>query len=277
MRTWLITGASRGFGALITEKILATGDQVIATARKPDTIIQRFGQQPNLLAVTLDVNKSSDAARAVVQGIARFGRIDVVVNNAGYGLLGAVEEASETETENLFRTNVFGVLNVTNAVLPVLRRQRSGHIINISTIGAVMSYVGWGVYGATKFAVEGITEALAQELAPLGIYATVVQPGFFRTDFLDEQSLVRSSRQIDDYQATAGAMRTFADDYNHAQPGDPVKLAEAIYQLAQAEKPPLRLPLGSDTVARVHERIAQVQTELQQWLPLSRSTDFTSA
>ncbi|MDX3775337.1 oxidoreductase [Chromatiaceae bacterium AAb-1] len=276
MRTWLITGASRGFGTLITEKILNAGEQVIATARKPETLTERFGQHPNLLAVKLDVNSAEDAAHAAAAGFKRFGRIDILVNNAGYGLLGAVEEASETETENLFRTNVFGVLNVTNAVLPLMRQQNSGHIINISSIGAVQAYVGWGVYGATKFAVEGITEALAQELAPLGIYATVVQPGFFRTDFLDEQSLVRSNRQIADYHQTAGAMRNFADDYNHAQPGDPVKFAEAIYQLAQAEKPPVRLPLGSDTVARVHEKTGQVLAELEQWLPLSLSTDLTA-
>lgn len=274
MRTWFITGASRGFGTLFVEKALSAGDQVIATARKPESIIARFGDHPNLLALKLDVNNAGEAIEAAAQGVARFGRIDILVNNAGYGLLGAVEEASPEETENLFRTNVFGVLNVTNAVLPQMRQQKSGHLINISTIGSIKAYVGWGVYGATKFAVEGLTEALAQELAPLGIHATVVQPGFFRTDFLDDQSLVRSSKHIEDYHETAGAMRNFANDYNHAQPGDPVKLAEAVYQMTLATKPPLRLPLGSDTVPRVHEKTAQVLAELEEWLPLTMSTDL---
>ena len=169
MRTWFINGASRGFGTLIAERALRAGDAVIATARKPQDITDRLGDHPNLLAVRLDVTSEAEAHQAVAEGIKRFGRIDVVINNAGFGVLGAVEESSASETERLFATNVFGVLNVTRAVLPHMRRQRSGHIINISSIGGYQAYMGWGVYGSTKFAVEGITEAMHQELAPLPV------------------------------------------------------------------------------------------------------------
>ena len=198
MRTWFITGASRGFGTLIAERALRAGDAVIATARKPQDIIDRLDDHPNLLAVRLDVTSEAEAHQAVAEGIKRFGRIDVVINNAGFGVLGAVEETSASETERLFSTNVFGVLNVIRAVLPHMRSQRRGHVINISSVGGYQAYLGWGVYGSTKFAIEGITEAMHQELAPLGIHVTVVEPGFFRTDFLDEQSLIKTALELSD-------------------------------------------------------------------------------
>ncbi|MGY2257725.1 oxidoreductase [Pseudomonas sp. SDO55104_S430] len=274
MRTWFITGASRGFGTLIAEHALRAGDAVIATARNPQDITDRLGSHPNLLAVRLDVTSETESQQAVAEGIKRFGRIDVVVNNAGFGVLGAVEETSASETERLFATNVFGVLNVTRAVLPHMRRERSGHIINISSIGGYQAYMGWGVYGSTKFAVEGITEAMYQELAPLGIHATVVEPGFFRTDFLDEQSLIKTALELSDYDDTVGVMRKHAEAANHAQPGDPVKFAEAILALANAPKPPQRLALGSDTVARIGEKNRFVEAELAEWKELALSTDF---
>lgn len=274
MRTWLITGASRGFGALVAEKALQAGDAVIATARKPEDVEARLGAHANLLVVRLDVTREADAHQAVAHGIKRFGRIDVLVNNAGYGVLGAVEETSADETERLFATNVFGVLNVIRAVLPHMRRQRSGHVVNISSIGGYQAYMGWGVYGSTKFAVEGITEALHQELAPLGIKATVVEPGFFRTDFLDEQSLVKTALELPDYDETVGAMRRFAKDANHAQPGDPSKFADAMLTLVGAANPPQRLALGSDTVARIEAKNRFVADELAQWHTLAMSTDF---
>ena len=274
MRTWFITGASRGFGTLIAEHALRAGDAVIATARKPEDVVARLGSHSNLLAVRLDVTSEAEAHQAVAEGVKHFGRIDVLVNNAGFGVLGAVEETSANETERLFATNVFGVLNVIRAVLPHMRRQRSGHIINISSIGGYQAYMGWGVYGSTKFAVEGITEALHQEVAPLGIHATVVEPGFFRTDFLDEQSLVKTALELPDYDETVGAMRRFAKDANHAQPGNPVKFAEAILALVNAPKPPQRLPLGSDTVARIEEKNHFVASELAEWRDLALSTDF---
>ncbi|MBV4458859.1 SDR family NAD(P)-dependent oxidoreductase [Pseudomonas sp. COR58] len=274
MRTWLITGASRGFGSLIAEHALRAGDAVIATARKPQDITDRLGEHPNLLAVRLDVTREDEAHQAVAQGIKRFGRIDVLINNAGFGVLGAVEETSASETERLFATNVFGLLNVTRAVLPHMRARRSGRVINISSIGGYQAYMGWGVYGSTKFAVEGISEALHQELAPLGIHATVVEPGFFRTDFLDEQSLIKTALVLPDYDDTVGKMRTFAEAANHAQPGDPVKFAEAMLALADAPNPPQRLALGSDTVARIEAKNRLVAQELAEWQALALSTDF---
>lgn len=274
MRTWLITGASRGFGTLIAEHALRAGDAVIATARNPQDITDRLGEPPNLLAVRLDVTREEEAHQAVAEGIKRFGRIDVLINNAGFGVLGAVEETSASETERLFATNVFGLLNVTRAVLPHMRAQRSGRVINISSIGGYQAYMGWGVYGSTKFAVEGISEALHQELAPLGINVTVVEPGFFRTDFLDEQSLVKTALVLPDYDETVGKMRTFAEAANHAQPGDPVKFAEAMLALVNAPNPPQRLALGSDTVARIEAKNRLVAQELAEWYALALSTDF---
>ncbi|MEZ1325284.1 oxidoreductase [Pseudomonas fluorescens] len=276
MRTWFITGASRGFGTLIAERALRAGDAVIATARNPQDITDRLGEQPNLLAVRLDVTREDEAHQAVAEGIKRFGRIDVLINNAGFGVLGAVEETSASETERLFATNVFGLLNVTRAVLPHMRAQRSGRVINISSIGGYQAYMGWGVYGSTKFAVEGITEALHQELAPLGIQATVVEPGFFRTDFLDEQSLIKTRLELADYDETVGKMRAFAEAANHAQPGDPQKFAEAMLTLVNAPNPPLRLALGSDTVARIDAKNRLVAQELADWNELALSTDFAN-
>ncbi|MDC0714875.1 oxidoreductase [Stigmatella sp. ncwal1] len=276
MRTWFITGASRGFGALITAEALAAGDAVVATARDPLSVVAKFGEHPRLLAVKLDVTREEQAQAAVEAAIQRFGRIDILINNAGYGLLGAVEEARASEVERVFATNVFGLLSVTRAVLPHMRRQRSGHVINISSIGGYGSYAGWGVYCATKFAVEGLTEAMAAELAPLGIHATVVEPGFFRTDFLDAQSLV-TAEPIADYAATSGATRTGATQLNHAQPGNPEKLAKALLALVGAARPPLRLPLGSDTVARIEAKNRSVAEELATWRELAVSTDGFSA
>jgi len=276
MRTWFITGASRGFGSLIAERALRAGDAVIATARNPQDITDRLGEQPNLLAVRLDVTREDEAHQAVAAGIKRFGRIDVLINNAGFGVLGAVEETSASETERLFATNVFGLLNVTRAVLPHMRAQRSGRVINISSIGGYQAYMGWGVYGSTKFAVEGITEALHQELAPLGIQATVVEPGFFRTDFLDEQSLIKTRLELADYDETVGKMRAFAEAANHAQPGDPQKFAKAMLALVNAPNPPQRLALGSDTVARIEAKNRLVAQELAEWNELALSTDFAN-
>lgn len=273
MRVWFITGASRGFGALIAEEALANGDAVVATARDPSTVTKRLGTHERLLATRLDVTSEAEAHEAAGQAVKTFGRIDILVNNAGYGLLGAIEEASAEETQRLFGTNVFGLLGVTRAVLPHMRRQRTGHIINVSSVGGYTGYPGWGVYGATKFAVEGISEALAGEVAPLGIKVTVVEPGFFRTDFLDDSSLSRTAQQIDDYHASVGKTRQSAVDFNHGQRGDPAKLAKAFMTLVNAPQPPLRLPLGSDTIERVETKNAFVAEEIAAWRTLATSTD----
>jgi NAD(P)-dependent dehydrogenase (short-subunit alcohol dehydrogenase family) len=273
-KVWFVTGASRGFGLLIARDALARGDSVVAAARNPQAIVDALGVHPRLLPLQLDVTKEAAAVVAAQAAVERFGRIDVLVNNAGYGILGAVEETSAEEVRRNYETNVFGLLNVSRAVLPVMRRQRSGHVINISSLGGYQAYHGWGVYGSTKFAVEGLSEAMAQELAPLGVHVTVVEPGFFRTDFLDATSLVETAARIDDYHDTVGAMRVFAAGANHAQPGDPAKLSQALLKLADAARPPLRLQLGSDAVARAYAKHQQVERELAQWKELALSTDF---
>ncbi len=272
-KVWFITGASRGFGLLIARDALARGDQVIATAREPQAVTAALGAHPNLLALRLDVTQEAPAVLAASAAVERFGRIDVLVNNAGYGLLASVEEASDAEIRAQYDTNVFGLLNVTRAVLPYMRARRAGHIINMSSVGGYKSYPGWGIYCSTKFAVEALTESLAMELAPLGIHATTVEPGFFRTDFLDATSMKDAARPIGDYAGTVGEMRTLMAGVNHRQPGDPHKLSLAILALADAAQPPLRLPLGSDTVAGIREKNAFVEQELGQWLEVAMSTN----
>jgi len=272
-KIWMITGASRGFGVGIAKAILAAGDNVIATARNINAL-DHLSNNPNAFAVALDVTDELQAKKAVDAGLKQFGRIDVLVNNAGYGLLGAVEESSAQEVENIYWTNVFGLLNVTRAVLPSMRKQKSGHIINISSIGGYSSYPGWGVYSSTKFAVEGLTESLHDELAPLGIHATVVEPGFFRTDFLDSSSLIKTASVISDYADTVGKMRDSMEGHNHQQPGDPSKLAQAILQLVKAAEPPVRLPLGTDTLKRIADKNALVEKETAMWRTVAVSTDF---
>lgn len=272
-KTWFITGASRGIGAEIAKAVLATGDQLIATARRK-TDLHEFESNPNVLTLSLDITDEAQVQAAVADALERFGQIDVLVNNAGFGILGGVEETSAQEVERVYRTNVFGLLNVIRAVLPSMRQRRSGHIINLSSIGGYRAPAGWGVYSSTKFAVEGITEALHDELAPLGIHATVVEAGYFRTNFLDGSSLQRTAIEIEDYAETVGKVRQIASDLSYQQPGDPVKLAQAMIQLANAETPPLRLPLGTDTLKAIAQKNAYVEQETAQWRALAESTDY---
>jgi NAD(P)-dependent dehydrogenase (short-subunit alcohol dehydrogenase family) len=273
-RVWFITGASRGLGALIAQAALADGNAVVAAGRNVAAIIERFGESPALLPVALDVTDEAQAKAAAAAAVAKFGRIDVLVNNAGFGLLAAVEESADADVRRMYDTNVFGLLNVTRAVLPYMRSQRSGHVVNVSSIGGYRAAAGFGVYSSTKFAVEGITEALHAELKPLGIHATVIEPGYFRTDFLDASSLVVGRQVIDDYDQTSGNVRRFAVGMNHNQPGDPEKLAKALVTLADAQDPPMRLPLGTDTLKAIADKNAYVAAETQAWRELSASTDF---
>ncbi len=276
MRTWFITGSSRGFGALIAARALASGDAVVATARDPATISSEVCLHPNALTLALDVASESQAREAVRAALGRFGRIDILVNNAGFGVIGGVEETSAAEVAAVFTVNVFGLLNVTRAVLPQMRAQRSGHVLNFSSIGGYASSAGFGVYCATKFAVEGLSEAMSAELAPLGVHATVVEPGYFRTTFLSEKSVVSTAARIEDYAETVGAVRRFAQGADGQQPGDPQRLAEAIMQLVNANNPPRRLPLGADTVQRIEQKHREVEAELAQWRSLAMSTGFVA-
>ena len=273
-RVWLITGASRGFGAEISRAVMAAGDKLVATARTLQGL-DHLGASDNLFTAVLDVTDEPQVRDAVGAALAHFGHVDILVNNAGFSLLGAVEESSGDEVERLYRTNVFGLLNVTRALLPSMRKRRSGHIINISSVAGYSAYAGFGVYSSTKFAVEGLTEALHIELAPLGIHATVVEPGFFRTDVLDtNKSLIETRERITDYADTAGAMRDAVPGYNHQQPGDPAKLAQALLELVNAVNPPLRLPLGPDTLARMADKNALIERETSTWRALAASTDY---
>ena len=273
--TWFITGASRGFGVEIARQALDRGDNVVATARNPRAVEEALpNHQDRLLAVALDVTDEAQAQEAAAAAVNRFGRIDVVVNNAGRGLLGAVEETTDKAARAVYDTNVFGVLNVLRATLPILRAQRKGRILNISSVGGFSGSAGWGVYCSTKFAMEGYSEALQAELAPLGITVTIVEPGYFRTDFLDTTSLNPAElHPIPDYAETSGAMRQAVPTINHAQPGDPIKGAAAIITIADLENPPLRAQLGSDTANALKAKITQLQEEATKYRTLTLSTD----
>lgn len=272
-KVWLITGASRGIGLEIVKAALENGDKVVATVRKDAEAFEKSFDTPNLKAVVLDVTNEPQAQSVAKEIVEAFGKIDVLVNNAGYGLLSAVEEASDEEIKQNYEVNVFGLLKVTRAVLPYMRAVRSGHVINISSVGGLTGIVGWGLYGSTKFAIEGITEALAKELAPLGIHATTVAPGFFRTEFLDQSSLTRTQNVIEDYHETVGNMRDFATQVNKKQPGDPKKLAKAFIKLVNTKNPPVHLPLGSDTLQMFGEKMNQMNKEIEEWHEVITGTD----
>jgi len=274
-KVWFITGASRGFGLEIAKAALASGDKVVATVRRdPEQVSVGLNNLPGLLMVQLDVTNETEVKLGVQQAIARFGRIDVVVNNAGYGMVTAIEEASDAEVRKQFDTNVFGLLNVTRAVLPHMRRQRSGHIINISSLFGYDAIPGWGLYGSTKFAVEGLSKGLALELAPFGIYVTAIAPGLFSTDFLSADSYTASAHPIDDYKQTVtGQMRDRAGQLHGKQPGDPKKLAAVVVKLTQIDKPPLHLPIGKDAIAMYRNNAAKTLAEISQWEELSSGTD----
>lgn len=274
-KVWFITGSSRGFGEEIVRTVLAHGDRVVATARDPSVLDKKFGENDNLLKVKLDVTNEKQAMEAAKSAIDRFGQIDVLVSNAGYGIMGAVEEASDEEIKKMYETNVFGLLGVVRAVLPEMRKQHFGYIFNISSVGGYQSGPNFGLYCSTKFAVEAISEAMHAELAPLGIHVTVIEPGYFRTDFLDSSSLVESKKVIPDYAQTVGQMRQRAREKNQKQPGDPAKLALALIKLTQNKNPPLRLPLGKDSLQAIENKNSFVANELQTWRELSTSTDFS--
>lgn len=272
-KIWFITGASRGLGFEITKAVLASGDKVVATVRsRPEELASEL-KSDHLHVITLDVTNEDSTKKGAAEAVSKFGRIDVIVNNAGYGLLSAVEEASAEEVKSNYETNVFGTLNVIRAILPYLRAQRSGHVINLSSVGGLSGAAGWGLYCSTKFAIEGITEGLAKELAPLGIFATAVEPGYFRTNFLDTTSLTRTGNVIEDYADTVGKMRDFATQVSYKQPGDPVKLAAALVKLAAAENPPVHLPLGKDTLEAYRAKTAAFEKDIQEWHEVITGTD----
>ncbi len=273
-KIWFVTGAARGLGAEIAKAALAAGDRVVVTGRRREALEATFGPDGDaLLSLSLDVTREADAQAAAEAALARFGRIDVLVNNAGYGNLGLFEETTDAEARAQYDTNVFGLYNVTRAVLPAMRGQRAGRIFNISSVGGLVGGESGSLYCATKFAVEGFSESIAREIAPFGIHVTIVEPGFFRTDFLDENSVRYGSRRIEDYAEVSAQMKAFWDARNHAQAGDPAKLGRALVDLANRADPPLRFAAGSDAVAMISGKIASLRAELDAWSDLSVTTD----
>lgn len=275
-QTWFITGAASGFGHAFAEHALALGHNVVATARDASRLVDLVALAPDrVLATPLDVDAAGAAEAAVQAAVARFGRIDVLVNNAGYGVVGALEETSDAELRALMNTNFFGAMAITRAALPVLRAQRSGAIVNISSLGGQLSFAGFSAYSASKFALEGASEALAQEVAPFGIKVLIVEPGQFRTQLAG--SGMRHMPVIEAYQPVVGATREFAHSMHNTQAGDPRKAAVAIAKALQAENTPLRLPLGGDSVDAVRAHAQAMLKDMEAWEALSRSTDFDPA
>jgi NAD(P)-dependent dehydrogenase (short-subunit alcohol dehydrogenase family) len=273
-RTWFITGASTGFGRILAEEVLKAGGKVIVTARKLDKVADLEEKHPGRAkAFALDVTDAAQIHSVVAQAVTGFGPVDVLVNNAGYGIVGAIEEATEDEFMPVYDTNVFGLIRVTRALLPYMREQRSGHILNLSSIGGLTASPGWGYYQSTKFAVEGLTEALAAEVAPLGIHVTAIEPGPFRTDFLG-RSGVEAAKRIPDYDATAGNGRRYMSDQNGKQAGDPVRAVHAMIAVVESPNPPLRLLLGASALQRVRAKLDAWQKEIAAWESTTVGADF---
>jgi NAD(P)-dependent dehydrogenase (short-subunit alcohol dehydrogenase family) len=270
---WLITGSSRGLGRALAEAVLAAGHQLVATARSPeqlDDLVQLYGER--VRAVALDVTDARAAEHAVATAIETFGRLDVLVNNAGYGNVNSIEDTSIAEFREQIETNLFGVIVVTKAALPHMREQRLGRIIQVSSIGGRVGPVGRAPYAAAKWGVEGFSEVLAKEVGPLGIKVTIVEPGGFRTDFAGVSTAIAEGRP--EYEPTVGKTARFQREYDGKQPGDPAKAAAAIVYLAGFAEPPLRIVLGSDALSAAldHGRVQAASDE--KWRELSVSTDF---
>jgi NAD(P)-dependent dehydrogenase (short-subunit alcohol dehydrogenase family) len=276
VKIWFITGASSGFGRAYAAHALARGYNVVATARTLSALDDVVARAPDrVLALALDVTRAGDAQAAVAAAVARFGRIDVLINNAGYGIVGAFEETDDSALRALMETNFFGAVNVTRAALPTLRAQCCGAIVNISSLGGQLSFAGFSAYSATKFAIEGISEALAQELKPFGIKVLIVEPGQFRTNLAGPS--MRHMPVMDAYRDIVGGTRQFAHDMNGTQDGDPRKAAAVIEAALDAPNTPLRLQLGADAVEAVRDHAQALLKELGDWEQLARGTSFEAA
>jgi len=276
-KTWFITGASRGLGAEIAKAALRAGDVVVAAGRNRAAVSDSLGpNNERLLAVELDVNNESQAQAAVDAAVDRFGTIDVLVNNAGYGHLGLFEETTAQDVQGQFGTNLFGVFSVTRTVLPVMRAARKGRIFNVSSLAGMRGVAFGSLYCASKFALEGFSEALAQEIAPFGIHVTIVEPGPFRTDFLSADSIRFGAHPIADYDERRPALRASFEERNGRQPGDPVRLADAIVQLASEPNPPMRFAAGSIACDSIAAKLAGMQAELAHWRELGVKTDYAA-
>ena len=273
-RVWLITGASSGFGWALARHVLAQGERVIATARRLDALSELSREFPGQCrCLALDVSDPGQVRAVVSEAAAAFGRLDVIVNNAGYAVAGALEELSAEEVAANFATNFFGALEVIRAALPTLRAQNRGHIVNISAAAAISNYPGFSIYGASKWALEGASESLAAELKPFGIHVTLVQPGPFRTGFIG-RSLRPAARSMPEYDRSSGKFLKFLQTMEGKQPGDPERAAAAIFAAVNSSTPPLRLVLGKYAQEKVRKKLAATQAELEKWQDIGLATEF---
>jgi NAD(P)-dependent dehydrogenase (short-subunit alcohol dehydrogenase family) len=273
-KVWFITGCSTGFGRELAKEVLALGNQVAVAARNTADVQDIVAAYPDTaIAVKLDVTKADEIKAATALVKEKYGRIDVLVNNAGIGYFGAIEESEEAEVRRMFEINVFGLANVTNSVLPIMRAQRSGHILNIASIGGLVGFPGVGFYNATKFAVDGYSEALSKELAPLGIKVTIIAPSGFRTDWAG-RSANNSPVVIPDYKETAEANKNAIRGYSGKQPGDPVRAAKAIVKAVESEHPPLRLLLGVAALKGARNKLEQLKKDFDAWEETTTGADF---
>ncbi len=278
-KVWFVTGASKGLGLILAKKLLDEGYRVAATSRNSEVLIKAVGEKSeNFLPLEMDLLNEESVSEAVKKTLNAFGEINVVVNNAGYGQLGTLEEMSDREVRQNFDVNVFGVLNVIRSVMPRLRAQRSGHVFNISSIGGyTANFGGWGSYCATKFAVAALTESLAAEAKPFGVNATLVYPGYFRTDFLTKDSMSLPANPITEYAEARQSIDSHANEINGSQPGDPEKLAAALIKIADEANPPLHLFLGPDAYNLAEAKISAVRKDMKDWQELATSTDIETA
>ena len=269
-KTWYVTGISRGFGKTLAVELLNQGCFVVGTTRSGESDLKH----DRLRTLKLDVTQPEEVKSSLSEARRLLERIDVVVNNAGFGIIGAIEEVNLEEAKRVFETNLFGTLNVTQAALPYLRQQQSGHIVNFSSVSGFKGRAGMGIYNATKFAVEGFSEALAEEVKPFGIAVTIVEPGAFRTDFLTGHSLLRASRVIEAYRESSGKIREWADQLQGHQPGDPVLAMKVLIQAVNSPEPSLRLPLGADAIEQMKKKLEEVGADIRRWEGLSLTTGF---
>jgi NAD(P)-dependent dehydrogenase (short-subunit alcohol dehydrogenase family) len=272
-RTWLVTGSSRGFGRALCERILEAGDNLLATARNTEQLSSLVGARVGQLATArLDVTNEADAEAAVATAIETFGALDVLVNNAGYGDIGSIEDTPLASFRRQIETNLFGTVIMTKAVIPHMRRRRSGHIIQFSSVGGRLGAPGRAPYSAAKWGIEGFSEVLAQEMKLIGVRVTIIEPGGFRTDFAGSSTVIKTGRP--EYDDVVGKAARMQQAYNGKQPGDPRRGAEAILEVVAGDDPPLRLPLGRDAVAAIERSDRGRLEELERWRTLSTSTDL---
>lgn len=274
IKVWFITGCSTGFGRALAKAVLASGDAVVVTARNPDDIRDIVDIYPeNAIGLSLDVTNTAAIENAVAQAIEKFGRIDVLVNNAGIGYFGALEESEDAEVRRMFEINFFGLANMTKAVLPGMRARRNGHIVNVTSIGGLTAFPGVGFYNATKFAVDAYSEALSKETAHLGIKVTAIAPSGFRTDWAG-RSANDTQIRIEDYAASAHQNQQNIRGYSGNQPGDPVRAAQAIIKAVNAEEPPLRLLLGVNALNDARKKLAVLKKDFDTWEATTIGADF---